>query len=115
VLCVGRRRCSWDTAQVRPADEQDLTFLGFLTFLDPPKEDAARVLRELAALGISVRMVTGDNHLAAAHVAWVALRSSRRWTPYRRSASCGHSSEPGTTWATWATGSTMRRRCTLPM
>lgn len=51
------------------ADESDLTFVGFLTFLDPPKSGAAATLRELAEVGISVRMVTGDNRLVAAHVA----------------------------------------------
>jgi Mg2+-importing ATPase len=49
-------------------DESDLTFAGFLLFVDPPKPDVAEVLRDLAAAGVSVRMVTGDNRLAAAHV-----------------------------------------------
>jgi Mg2+-importing ATPase len=50
-------------------DERELTFLGLLVFLDPPKLGVDRVLRELAAVGIRVRMITGDNRLAAAHVA----------------------------------------------
>jgi Mg2+-importing ATPase len=50
------------------ADESDLVFCGFLSFLDPPKADAGATLRELAAAGISVRMITGDNRLVAAHV-----------------------------------------------
>jgi Mg2+-importing ATPase len=54
--------------RLAPADEADLVFAGFLTFLDPPKEGAEATLRELAAAGISVRMITGDNRLAAAHV-----------------------------------------------
>jgi Mg2+-importing ATPase len=53
---------------LKPADEADLTFLGFLTFLDPPKPDVKRTLHELAAAGISVRMITGDNQLVAAQV-----------------------------------------------
>lgn len=52
-----------------PADEAGLVFDGFLTFLDPPKPGVARTLRELAGLGISLRMVTGDNRLAALHIA----------------------------------------------
>src|SRR6266545_1549122 len=51
------------------ADERELTFLGFLSFLDPPKADAGRTLGELAAAGVELRMITGDNRLAAAHVA----------------------------------------------
>ncbi len=54
------------------ADEAGMTFLGFLTFLDPPKEGIAAVLEELSALGVSLRLVTGDNRLVAAHVAKVA-------------------------------------------
>jgi Mg2+-importing ATPase len=54
--------------RLAPADEADMAFLGFLTFLDPPKPDVRETLRDLAASGISVRMVTGDNRLVAAHV-----------------------------------------------
>jgi Mg2+-importing ATPase len=50
------------------ADEAGMNFEGFLTFLDPPKPDAAATIADLAASGISVRMVTGDNRLAAAHI-----------------------------------------------
>ena len=50
-------------------DERGLTFAGFLTFADPAKADAGAALRELADSGIGVRMITGDNHLAAAHLA----------------------------------------------
>jgi Mg2+-importing ATPase len=55
--------------ELRPADEADLVFRGFLTFLDPPKTDAKATLADLAASGISVRMITGDNRLVAAKVA----------------------------------------------
>jgi Mg2+-importing ATPase len=51
------------------ADEAGMTFLGFVTFRDPPKRGIKHTLRELAALGISLRMVTGDNRLAATHIA----------------------------------------------
>ena len=46
-----------------------MTFIGFLTFSDAPKPGISRTLRELAGLGVSLRMVTGDNRLAAAHIA----------------------------------------------
>ena len=54
--------------RLAPSDESAMTFAGFLTFLDPPKADAAGTIRDLAANGISVRMITGDNRLVAAHV-----------------------------------------------
>lgn len=51
------------------SDESGLVLDGLLTFADPVKPDAATTLAELAASGISVRMLTGDHRLTAAHVA----------------------------------------------
>jgi Mg2+-importing ATPase len=51
------------------ADETAMCFEGFLLFLDPVKPGAAQTLRELAALGIRVKVITGDNRHVAAHVA----------------------------------------------
>ncbi|MGK4579796.1 magnesium-translocating P-type ATPase [Kitasatospora sp. HPMI-4] len=50
------------------ADEDGLTLVGFLAFLDPPKADAAEALRALADHGVTVKVVTGDNELVAARV-----------------------------------------------
>ncbi len=50
------------------ADEQGLHLQGLLVFLDPPKTDAAQALRRLAELGISVKVVTGDNPAVAVKV-----------------------------------------------
>jgi Mg2+-importing ATPase len=47
-------------------DERDLQLAGFLTFLDPPKADAADALARLAALDIQVKVITGDNGRVAA-------------------------------------------------
>jgi Mg2+-importing ATPase len=45
------------------ADEAEMILAGFIGFLDPPKESAAPALRGLAAQGISVKILTGDNDL----------------------------------------------------
>ncbi|MEU5897400.1 MULTISPECIES: magnesium-translocating P-type ATPase [Streptomyces] len=50
------------------ADETELTLVGFLAFLDPPKKDAAAALRALAENGVAVKVVTGDNELVAGRV-----------------------------------------------
>jgi Mg2+-importing ATPase len=50
-------------------DEAQMTLVGFVTFADPAKPDAAATLEALAANGVSVRMLTGDNRLVAAHIA----------------------------------------------
>ena len=50
------------------ADEHDLTLVGYLVFLDQPKLDAAASLKRLADLGITVKVVTGDNAVVAEKV-----------------------------------------------
>ncbi len=50
------------------ADEADLTLIGYIAFLDPPKESAAPALRDLAAHGITVKVLTGDNEAVTTHV-----------------------------------------------
>lgn len=49
-------------------DERDLRLEGLLVFHDPPKADAAEALRRLADLGITVKVVTGDNAEVAVKV-----------------------------------------------
>lgn len=51
------------------ARESELDFAGYLLFLDPPKPGVKTVLSELAGLGVAVKVITGDNHLVAAHLA----------------------------------------------
>ncbi len=50
------------------ADEQRLSFRGLLVFLDPPKATARRALDRLGHLGVTVKIVTGDNPAVAAKV-----------------------------------------------
>jgi Mg2+-importing ATPase len=58
--------------------ERDMTFAGFLTFLDRPKPGIERALADLAALGISVKLITGDNKLVAQNIAnQVGLSAAR--------------------------------------
>lgn len=60
-------------AQPRPDytrdDECGMCFAGFLLFLDPPKAGARATLDALAARGVAIKIVTGDNRHVAAHVA----------------------------------------------
>jgi Mg2+-importing ATPase len=51
------------------SDETDMTLRGLLAFQDSPKPAAAEAIRQLDSLGVSVRLVTGDNRLAAGQVA----------------------------------------------
>jgi len=49
-------------------DERDLSLDGFLCFSDPAKPDVQDSLARLARLGITVKIVTGDNGQVAAHL-----------------------------------------------
>ena len=54
--------------EIGPSDEHDLSFAGFLSFYDPPKASAALSLAQLDALGISLKIATGDNDRVARKV-----------------------------------------------
>jgi P-type Mg2+ transporter len=67
VVAVATREAE-GRSSVTPADEHDLTFRGLLVFLDPPKPDARAALQRLARLGVTVKILTGDNPVVAAKV-----------------------------------------------
>lgn len=46
-------------------DENELTLLGFLIFTDPPKKDAHEAVTKLNEMGVTVKILTGDNELVA--------------------------------------------------
>lgn len=52
-----------------PEDEHDLTFCGFLLFFDPPKADVQDALTDLVALGVQLKIITGDNPQVAQYIA----------------------------------------------
>jgi Mg2+-importing ATPase len=49
-------------------DEIDMTFLGMLVFFDPPKTGIAGTLDRLKQLGVSLKVITGDNQLVAVSI-----------------------------------------------
>jgi P-type Mg2+ transporter len=49
-------------------DEIGMTFLGFLVLFDPPKPNIIDIIGQLKHLGVSLKVITGDNHLVAANV-----------------------------------------------
>ena len=68
VLAVATRSCA---AKERYGhdDEAAMTFAGFLLFQDPPKPDARRIIADLTALGIRIKVISGDNRYVTAHLA----------------------------------------------
>jgi P-type Mg2+ transporter len=67
VVAVGTRAAA-DLVAPKPADEHDLRLSGFLTFVDRPKADAGTAIEKLHALGIAVKIITGDNGVVASKV-----------------------------------------------
>lgn len=63
VIAVASRPIDAMKKRYDKTDEYHLTFLGFITFLDPPKASAKIALQELQNHGISVKVLTGDNEL----------------------------------------------------
>jgi len=49
-------------------DESDLTLLGYMAFLDPPKESAMEALKRLKTLNVDVKILTGDNEIVTATI-----------------------------------------------
>jgi len=50
------------------ADEVGMTFVGFLVLFDPPKPQIVETIASLKNLGVSLKIITGDNRLVAASV-----------------------------------------------
>jgi len=68
VVAVALKTLPPDQSVYSVADEAGLTLIGYIAFLDPPKESAAPALKQLAAHGITVKVLTGDNDLVTAQV-----------------------------------------------
>jgi len=48
-------------AALSAQDESNMTFIGCLAFLDPPKESAGKAITALGEYGVKVKVLTGDN------------------------------------------------------
>lgn len=69
VLGVASRVVEQRSAPYSRVDETGMCFEGFLLFLDPPKDDVPQTLADLAQRGVQLKMITGDNHKVARHIA----------------------------------------------
>ncbi len=64
VLGVAVRDVTGDPI-INKDDEQQMTFIGFLLLEDPPKAGALDAIAELRQLGVTLKIITGDNRLVA--------------------------------------------------
>jgi Mg2+-importing ATPase len=68
VLAVAYRTFDATRQEYHLADETELTLLGCITFLDPPKETAGPAIAALREHGVAIKILTGDNELVTRKV-----------------------------------------------
>jgi Mg2+-importing ATPase len=67
VLAVATKKLGAQTTFTK-ADESGLVLTGYLAFLDPPKDSAAKAITALRQNGVTVKVLTGDNDLVTRKV-----------------------------------------------
>jgi P-type Mg2+ transporter len=68
VVAVAYKEMPAKQATYSVADESGLTLLGYIAFLDPPKETAGKAISMLAARRVRLKVLTGDNPIIARKV-----------------------------------------------
>ncbi len=68
VLGIAFKVVTTDKTQYTIDDEREMVFLGFVAFLDPPKESSREALRLISRAGIEFKILTGDNELVTENV-----------------------------------------------
>jgi Mg2+-importing ATPase len=68
VLGIAYREFPRDKGNFSIADESDLILLGYIAFLDPPKESAQKAIASLAHYGVTTKILTGDNALVTGKI-----------------------------------------------
>ena len=49
-------------------DEKDMTFIGFVAFLDPPKKGVKNTIKNLKKYGVTTKILTGDNQYSTENI-----------------------------------------------
>jgi len=63
VLAIAYREFPRTKTTFSVADEGEMILLGYIAFLDPPKESTAEAIAKLAEVGVATKILTGDNAL----------------------------------------------------
>lgn len=61
VIAVAQKTNPAPAGKFSAADERDMVLIGFLAFLDPPKDTTKAAVQALTEYGVSVKILTGDN------------------------------------------------------
>lgn len=77
VLCLAQRALATNDS-IGTEDVRELTFVGLVGMIDPPREAARRAIEECHRAGIRVKMITGDHAVTASAIAEeLGLRGER--------------------------------------
>ena len=68
VVAIAYREFPREKQVFSVADETNLILLGYIAFFDPPKESAGKALEGLRQMGVSTKILTGDNALVTQKV-----------------------------------------------
>ncbi|MCL1861054.1 MAG: magnesium-translocating P-type ATPase [Proteobacteria bacterium] len=61
VIAVAQKNNPSPVGAFSVADESDMVLMGYLAFLDPPKESTSAAIKALQEYGVGVKILTGDN------------------------------------------------------
>ncbi|MER2226802.1 MAG: magnesium-translocating P-type ATPase [Carnobacterium sp.] len=64
-LGVAYKQNVYDSAVYSIKDESDMILIGFMGFLDPPKQSSITAIKSLHEHGVNVKVLTGDNEIVA--------------------------------------------------
>ena len=68
VIALAQKTNPAPVGQFSVKDEKDLVLMGYLAFLDPPKETTAAALKALQEHGVGIKILTGDSDQVTLHV-----------------------------------------------
>ena len=68
VIALAQKTNPAPVGQFSVADEKDMVLMGYLAFLDPPKETTAAALKALQDHGVAIKILTGDSDKVTVHV-----------------------------------------------
>lgn len=72
VLAIAAKKTEKDILSFDENTEKDMTFIGFVAFLDSPKKDVKKVINKLRKYGVKTKILTGDNQYSTKTVSSLA-------------------------------------------
>jgi len=77
-VAIASRKWTGSVREVESDDESDLTFEGLCAFADPPKPTAAAAIARLAAAGVGLKVLSGDDPVVVRRLAGLVGLNAER-------------------------------------